>query len=325
MKHISPADLPDSPAGKTGFPWTESAKLQPDSRLIYPRITVVTPSYNQADFLEETIRSVLLQNYPNLEYIVIDGGSTDKSVSVIKKYADFLTAWVSEPDKGQTDAINRGFRRSTGAIMGWLNSDDILLSDALLHIAQAFIDDSALMVVCGFRQYIDSESHPILNSILGLPGKYQLQRRNVVAQETVYWRREVWEKLGELDERYHFAMDYEYWQRMLAAGYRFKLLPHYIGGFRQHEQSKTYVAQPVHREDLNRLYQHYGIGENAETVLRSMGWLWQLRYALVKDLNHRAFFQNPHNAIRILRLLEDPILSPPVLWLYALYRKLKPC
>ncbi|MBZ0305900.1 MAG: glycosyltransferase, partial [Anaerolineae bacterium] len=144
---------------------------------LYPRITVVTPSYNQGQYLEATIRSVLSQNYPNLEYIVIDGGSTDTSTAIIQKYADQLAYWVSEKDRGQTHAINKGFQRGTGEVMGWLNSDDILLPGTLHAVGRAFAQDSSLKVVSGFRHFIDADGQFMNYWIRGLPTAYHLRRR----------------------------------------------------------------------------------------------------------------------------------------------------
>src|SRR5437868_3021326 len=140
VAHCAPRlrDLPPPPAGKTGWPWTQESPSVPPLTAVgksWPKISIVTPNYNYGAWLEETIRSVLLQGYPNLEYIVIDGASQDNSVAVIEKYAPYLDYWVSERDKGQTNAINKGFARSTGEIMGWLNSDDLLLPNALRNIA----------------------------------------------------------------------------------------------------------------------------------------------------------------------------------------------
>ena len=136
------AELPTPPAGKTGWPWTVETPPLPPARpdgSPWPRISIVTPSYNQGQFIEETIRSILLQGYPDLEYIIIDGGSTDQSVEIIKKYEPWLTYWVSEKDRGQAHAINKGFARVSGEIGGYLNSDDFYLPNALSAAAVSFI------------------------------------------------------------------------------------------------------------------------------------------------------------------------------------------
>ena len=317
---IQPQDLPAPPPGKSGFPWTlgSAPPANPD-RL--PSISVVTPSYNQGDFLEEAIRSVLLQGYPRLEYILMDGGSSDDSRAIIHKYADFLAYWVSEPDEGQADAINKGFARGSGAVMGWLNSDDILQPGALQTIGAAFSDNPKINVVTGFRQLIDRDSRPIVNWTRGIPSAYQLRHRNIIAQETTYWRREVWERLGPLDGSYNFALDYEYWQRMLASGHRFRLLPAFLGGFRQHEASKTSTLRQTYAEDLSRVYQQYGVAGDEAEALGKMGPFWALRYDLAKDLSHQRIFNHPRRALTILWLLHLPVISWPFLLAYKLYRQ----
>jgi glycosyltransferase involved in cell wall biosynthesis len=313
-------DLPPPPPGKDGFPWTAETDA-PTEIAHLPKITVVTPSFNQGDFLEETIRAVLLQGYPHLEYFVMDGGSSDDSPAIIQKYADFLAGWVSEPDEGQASAINKGFARSTGAVMGWLNSDDILMPGALLTIGSAFAKHPRVKVVTSFRKLIDAEGRPIVNWTRGIPSAYQLRHRNIIAQETTYWRREVYQKLGPLDESYRFALDYEYWQRMLAAGYTFTLLPAFLGGFRQHEASKTSTLRQTYSAELSRVYQQYDIAKDEESALGKMGPFWALRYDLAKDLSHQRLFNDPRRARMILRLLHLPVVSWPILLAYKMCRR----
>ena len=136
------SELPPPPPGKSGWPWTEETPMAPPTLpdgSPWPRVSIVTPSYNQGQYLEETIRSVLLQGYPDLEYIIIDGGSTDESVTIIEKYAPWLAYWVSEPDRGQSHAINKGFARATGEIYAWLNSDDYYWPGAIVIAARAVL------------------------------------------------------------------------------------------------------------------------------------------------------------------------------------------
>jgi glycosyltransferase involved in cell wall biosynthesis len=152
LRHLTLFELPPPPAGKTGWPWTEETPALPAARSdgsAWPRITIVTPSYNQGQFIEETIRSVILQGYHDLEYIIIDGGSRDQSVEIIKQYEPWLTYWVSEQDRGQSHAINKGFDRSTGLILGWLNSDDVLLPNALATVAAALPRPEEPMLIAG--------------------------------------------------------------------------------------------------------------------------------------------------------------------------------
>src|SRR5437773_6556922 len=158
------AELPPPSAGRTGWPWTQESGWWADSRrraMAWPRISVITPSFNQGQFLEETIRSVLLQGYPNLDYIIIDGGSTDGSVEVVKKYEPWLTYWVSEPDRGQSHAINKGWQRAHGDVLAWLNSDDTYNPDALRCAAEALQQNPAAGMVYSDMNYIDVSSNVI--------------------------------------------------------------------------------------------------------------------------------------------------------------------
>src|SRR5678816_3341009 len=164
MNVYSIDDLPRPGPGRSGWPWTEAPPPLPPTGpngQPWPRISIVTPSFNQAQYLEETIRSVLLQGYPNLEYFVYDGGSTDGSVEILRRYEPFLQGWVSERDKGQSDAINKGFARCTGEVVNWLCSDDILLPGALLHVGQAFVERRDIDVVAAAATYhFDDGSEP---------------------------------------------------------------------------------------------------------------------------------------------------------------------
>ncbi|MBC7078479.1 MAG: glycosyltransferase, partial [Synergistales bacterium] len=154
-------DLPLPPPNKEGWPWTEESPQPPENPTygssFLPRVSVVTPSYNQAQFIEETIRSVLLQGYPNLEYLILDGGSTDGSVELIRKYEPWLAYWVSERDEGQADAINRGWRRSTGEILAYLNSDDVYAPGAIHRAVIYLLAHPNAVAVVGSYKLIDAE------------------------------------------------------------------------------------------------------------------------------------------------------------------------
>lgn len=191
----------------------------------YPRITVVTPSFNQAPYIEQTLCSVLDQGYPNLEYIVIDGGSTDGSADIIRRYADRLTYWVSEPDQGQTHAINKGMARATGELRAYLNSDDLYVPGALELVAEAYSKHPGADLFYGDCRVIDEEGQNIggrrasisrFEEILDLWGVWW-QTRNFVQPE-VFWTRRIAEKIGPLRDELHFVMDYDYWTRMLRVG-----------------------------------------------------------------------------------------------------------
>lgn len=205
-----------------------------------PKISIVTPSFNQGAFIARTIDSVISQQYPNLEYFVQDGGSHDETVSVLKSYGDQLDGWTSEPDSGQSQAINRGFQRATGDIMAWLNSDDILLPGALDVVAEYFERNPHVDVVYGNRLMIDENDFEIGRWILPGHDSDVLAWADFIPQETMFWRRSMWEKAGgQIDESFRFAMDWDLLLRFKKAGARFGHIPKFLGAFRIHESQKT--------------------------------------------------------------------------------------
>lgn len=205
-----------------------------------PRMSIVTPSFNQAHLIERTIRSVLDQAYPNIEYIVQDGGSQDGTSDVLKRFADRLHHWDSTPDAGQTDAINRGFRHASGEIMAYLNSDDVLLPGALNAVATYFADHPEIDAVYGHRVLIDEQDREIGRWILPRHDDGVLSWADYIPQETLFWRRSAWEKAGgKFDESFHFAMDWDFLLRLRDAGVKFSRMPRFLGAFRVHEKQKT--------------------------------------------------------------------------------------
>jgi glycosyltransferase involved in cell wall biosynthesis len=237
--------LPHPPNGKAGWPWTkESRHLSPTMRdgIPWPKISIVTPSYNQGRFLEETIRSVLLQNYPNLEYIIMDGGSTDNSVEIIKRYESWLTYWVSEKDNGQTNAINKGFSTSTGEILTWLNSDDILLANALGTAVRHFEKPKCYDLIIGERLTLDSEGYPRSRGTLtAFPvTRFQVlyMGRWPFYQESMLFTRKVWQEAGPLSEEYDLLFDFEFFLKCLNYGKAKPLTGIILGAWRRHSAQK---------------------------------------------------------------------------------------
>ena len=244
-------DLPAPPPGRTGWPWTEeSAALPPTTPdgAEWPRITIVTPSYNQASFLEATLRSVLLQGYPNLEYFVLDGGSTDHSVDIVRKYEPWLTRWVSEPDGGQSAAINRGLALGTGLFAGWINSDDMLCRDALAAHAQT-IGFQPNTVYVGDCVHIDDRD-TYLRTHRGRVHTFEdlIRIRSVwrdqddagyIDQPAVLFPRELALQVGALNPHNHRTMDYELWGKFFLTGATFHYTHIPIGIFRVYAGQKT--------------------------------------------------------------------------------------
>lgn len=215
-----------------------------------PKISLITPSYNQGKFIKDTIESVLTQGYPNLEYIVVDGGSTDETVSILKKYGSALK-WVSEPDNGQTDAINKGLRLSTGDILGYLNSDDILMPGSLMAVAECYRQGSVDWIT-GDCIVIDPVGKPSPGGWLVRGYKRLLMALyspttlkiadNMIPQPSTFWSRRAYRRIGEFDKTLNYVMDYDYWLR-LSKHYRPHDLPIVISGFRAQPESKSETSR----------------------------------------------------------------------------------
>lgn len=204
-----------------------------------PKVTIVTPSYNQAHFLEETMRSVLEQDYPNIEYVVIDGGSTDGSAEIIQKYESQLAYWQSQKDKGQTDAINQGFARASGEIFAWLNSDDILLPGAVTAAVRQLQTHPEVGMVYGDCLWINADGKKIGNFPAAQTDLKKLRRGYVhIPQQASFFRADLWKKVGPLDDSFYFAMDYDLWTR-LAAEAPLLYVPELWAAFRLHGDAKS--------------------------------------------------------------------------------------
>ncbi|QWG17090.1 glycosyltransferase [Bradyrhizobium sediminis] len=217
-----------------------------------PTIAVVTPSFNHGQFLAATIDSVIGQNYPALSYHVQDGGSEDDTVAILKGYADKIS-WRSEPDKGQSDAINQGFAGVDGDIMAYLNSDDILLPGALTYVAKFFAERPDIDVVYGHRIFIDYAGSEIGRAILPAHSIEALRYAGYVPQETMFWRRRVWDAVGPMDRNFHYALDWDFMLRAQAAGFKFARARRFLACFRVHDAQKTTKNYELGRKEMQRL------------------------------------------------------------------------
>ena len=239
-----------------------------------PKVSIVTPSFNQALFLEQTLRSVLEQDYPNLEYIVIDGGSRDGSLEIIHKYADRLAYWQSQPDQGQTDAINQGFARASGEILAWLNSDDLLLPGAVSAAVRALHEHPEAAMVYGDALLINAEGKTI-GKFPAAQTDYRKLRRGYVhiPQQASFFRADLWQQVGPLDVSFYFAMDYDLWVR-LAALAPLVYVPQLWAAFRLHGEAKSIAADDRCWPEMLRV--HYRDGGKVLSPIVFKYWLRKL-------------------------------------------------
>jgi GT2 family glycosyltransferase len=256
---------------------------------IAPAISIVTPNLNQGRFLEATLRSVLDQDYPNLEFVVQDGGSTDESVSILHRYSAQLTSWSSERDSGQADAVNRGMRHTSGEILAYLNSDDLLLPGTLAYVAQYFVDHPQVDIVYGHRVLIDESGDEIGRWVLPAHDDSVIPLADYIPQETMFWRRRAWNRVGaRLDDSFQFAMDWELILRLRSAGLRFARLPRFLGAFRVSDAQKTQTLlatvgrremDACRQKALGRLPTPRDIRRATRHYLRRQWWLDKLYLA----------------------------------------------
>ena len=228
-----------------------------------PLVSIVTPSYNQAEFLPKTIESALNQDYSLIEYIVVDGGSTDGSVDIIKEYQNQLSWWVSEQDQGQTDAINKGFDQATGDIYAWLNSDDILKPWAVSQAVEFFRINPDVGLVYGDLHYINKDD-AFLGKFNAKQTDYRKLKRGAVyiPQPAAFWRADLWKEVGPLDPDLYFAMDYDLWVKIAEITEIRYYQGHHWADFRVHDDSKTITADEkcwdemllIHRRDGGRWF-----------------------------------------------------------------------
>jgi glycosyltransferase involved in cell wall biosynthesis len=263
MKCPTLKELPPPPPGKTGWPWTEESRLRPYLEALVesevPRISVITPSYNQGEFIEETIRSVLLQGYANLEYLIIDGGSTDDTTAVIRKYESWIDYWVSERDRGQSHAINKGLARITGTLWGWINSDDLLLPDTLPFLGDEHRREPNAVLAGDVIDFRDEPPYKVLVR----QGELELRkfvefwtRRGQWHQPGIFFPTCLSESVGPLDESLRYLFDYDLLCRLLAVTSA-RYLERPVSAFRLHSESKTVSQGDLFMFELFRISQRY--------------------------------------------------------------------
>lgn len=253
---------------------------------VYPKISIVTPSYNQGEFLERTILSVLNQNYPNLEYIIIDGSSTDGSVEIIKKYEGYLSYWASEPDNGQADAINKGFKIVTGDIVAWQNSDDIYLPGAFKNVSELFMKHNDIDVLFG-NVYLIDENDYILKDMRFIP--FNLEHLIYydwnLSSQAVFWKRGLFNKIGYL-KNYRVTFDLDWFVRVGKATENFRFIREFLGNYRIHSKSKfslikDSIRNPIFIEIMK---------ENGIEIDESRNWAQQYKLKKLKAFIRKFFW-----------------------------------
>lgn len=248
-----------------------------------PLVSIVTPSFNQARYLEATIQSVLSQDYPRLEYLIVDGGSTDESVEIIEKYESRLAWWVSDKDKGQTDAINKGFARAKGDIFAWLNSDDTYEPGAVGKAVKYLYEHMDVGMVYSDANYINEDGR-IIGKFPAAQTDYRRLRRGYVhiPQQTMFFRADLWRIVGPLDPSFYFAMDYDLWVRIAQHTQIRYLQGQTFANFRIHTSGKTIAADDRCWPEMLRVHYRHGGGFFSVIVakyyLRKLiAPLWNLR------------------------------------------------
>jgi glycosyltransferase involved in cell wall biosynthesis len=330
---------------KQSWPWKDTVPAEMYAhRNDWPKISIVTPSFNQGQYIEETILSVIGQNYPNLEYIVIDGGSTDNTVEILKKYEHQLTYWVSEPDKGQSHAINKGLERCTGHVFNWLNSDDYYMPNTFFHLAEAYFKNPNISCWAGgFRQFFDGQpnSNEDFEPMTISSPPSRTMGTPIMLQPSTFFSLSVLREIGGINDKLRYVMDLEMWIRYLIQKGDTELvrIAPMLTAFRRHVQSKTvnesvrFVAETdklyfsiailikavAQKETLNHLYNNelkdlvfsWGLSEQQRLRLRE-----SLSYYLLERA-HQLYAANQwKNARILLKATETQLMDKPAQKMY---------
>lgn len=277
MKALTLNDLPAPPLGKVGWPWTEQsepASVRIPSGSECPPISIVTPSYNQGKFIEETIRSVLLQGYPNIEYIIIDGGSTDNTIEIIKKYEAFLAFWVSEKDAGQSHGINKGLHRATGDLVGWQNSDDFYYPNVFFEATFKAKLFPSYDIFYGTKTYLNLEAQGIFTEDVNMSDFDLLKMipNSNMSNQSMFFRQKIFQEGNFLDQSFDHCMDTEFFWRLIERGYKFKFASELRGCYRLHEDCKGKSDNNSYFSDTLKIHERIYLNRNFNHKVRKKAW-----------------------------------------------------
>ncbi len=308
--------FPPPPSGKTGWPWdTVPTPPQPGDADL-PSITLVTPSYNQGQFIEETIRSVLLQGYPNLEYIVMDGGSRDGTVEILKKYEPWLAHWQSAKDGGQTAAINGGFARATGELRGWQNSDDYFLPGALLAAGRAARAQPETDVFYGPVDYVDVAGEFLRHAAIREPSFAHNMPYPCVLNQALLVRGSLFARGLRLDEKITHCMDYDLLWQILFLEARFAAVPEFRAEFRQHDDAKGVYQLEICYQEFFDYYLRLLRDERLPAAIRP-ALIGELRSSCLNDFGTGHFATCRTKFRQAFRAVGPAFLTPELLVRYA--------
>ena len=308
--HNVPPSLPIPAEGKSGWPWNTPGgnvvRTEKAHDVIYPRISIVTPSYNQGQFIEETIRSVLLQGYPNLEYIVIDGQSSDCTLDILRRYQKHFSFWISEPDNGPADAIRKGWKRATGEIIAYLNSDDAYLPGTLFTVARAFREFPETAMLCGNELHIDEAGYVLKQSTITDVTYTSLLELQFIPQPSIFVKREVLTQVGGIDPAIRYVFDFELWLR-IARALSVHCIPDVLSVTRWHESTITLKHRPNIGEELvDVIMREMRLNPCRLARIERRGFIYQVhRLAMILHLDRHHAFQAARHALWAIALCPD--------------------
>lgn len=313
---LAERNLPAPPEGRHGWPWAPESSEEPigETSTLLPSIGVVVPSYNQAQFLEATLRSLLLQGYPRLEIIVMDGGSTDGSRAIIERYAPWLSYWVSERDKGQSDAINRGLARLQTDVVTWLNSDDLLLPGTLNAVGAHFASSPDCEWVCGDGLFVDETATEIQSVHAGRAFAFDelvdYGGGNYLAQPSVFFSKRLFDRVGGVNLDLHYAMDLDLWLRMRKLA-EVRYLPRTLSLLRQHGAAKTLRDNERAMREVTRVVETHSRDCSLEVRARARLNMRKQRARSLSTSALQAYF-DADRKLAARKLLDSVATYPPV-------------